>query len=257
MTSANRLHGFWKRSEALWGRAFSTWIVSFFFFFNFPTGFNAYFLWQPGVKSCMCVLFVPVKCVCVRACLCVYVLFNAYMRACACATGLINFRVFEQPKSLDFTHSSLRKLTFPECCCWKPLWESWTVYNPTPKKHREVEEITSYFLTKFCLSLKLWQMSTWVTTFYLMYETVTYKSFEWNVDIIKTVCYFYIVAQKQAGRGREGRKSCRIGAWINWIMMFVLFLTETSGCWLLQAFQKDEGRKNMPVSVPNSWKRVI
>lgn len=67
--------------------------------------------------------------------------------------------------------------------------------------------------------------------------------FEWNVDIMKMVCYFYIVAQKQAGRRREGRKGCRIGAWINWIMMFALFLTETSGCWLLQAFQKDEGGK--------------
>ena len=103
-------------------------------------------------------------CLCESVYLCSLEVFCvvAYIRVCVCVcvrAGLINSGVFEQPKSLNLLVSSQRKLTFPECCCWKPPWESSTVYNPNPKKSSKgVEIISSDRILSLCriLSLKFY-----------------------------------------------------------------------------------------------------
>lgn len=73
---------------------------------------------QVCVWVCFCACSPLCMCRCIHVC--VYVTVQA---------SLINSRVFEQPKSRNLVLSSPWKLTLPECCRWKPPWESSIIYN--------------------------------------------------------------------------------------------------------------------------------
>lgn len=81
-------------------------------------------------QVCVCFCAFSPLCICVVAYIRVYVTVQA---------SLINPQVFEQSKSRNLLLSSQRKLTLPECCRWKPPWESSIIYNTNQNSSKGVE----------------------------------------------------------------------------------------------------------------------